>query len=258
LSSIERAKAFMQRRARLIAVTALPLAALVGIAAPAHAGAVTTPLTLTPSPCVVTATGGTLNSGGSCATSALATGANGMTGVKGFGDATATAGLILTQGIEGSQVSGNPLTLDFLVGNGTTNGGTVSGVIPVHYSFSITDSDSTTADITWELILSATVLGQNTVIIDSLHNGVVADGTLISSALNTNPLPPTAVTGYKVELKVTDTSATSGQFLHVNIPQNSIDVNAISSAPEPGTFALLGSALAGIGGFAWRRRRAKS
>jgi PEP-CTERM motif len=247
LTSIERAKSFMQRKARVMALSVVPLASLVAVTAPsAHAGAVTTPLTLTPSSCTATAT----NNSGSCSELALATGSDGMTGVKMFGSAQANAGLILTQNVQGGLTSGVPLTVDFLVASGTTNNGQVPGAIPLAWNFTITDSDAVTADINWTLTytLNSTAVSFNSV-------GSVQAGTFTGSTSGFAGLVGITITNYKIELSVTDSSVANGGFLAVNIPQNSVDLNAIAGTPEPGTFALMGSALAGLGAFALRRRR---
>lgn len=253
MTSLDRAKTFMLRKARVIAMTSVPLASLIAISAPAaNAGAVT-PLTLNTAACAVTVTGGFASSGASCTTAQLTPGSNGVTGVKLFGSATATS-QVLTDGIVGQiQAPGNPLTLDFKVASGTTNGGQIAGVIPISYKFSVTDTDSTTADITWQLIISANGLAVFTSPISAAFAG---NGATISGTVNTIALPPTTVASYGIEFKVTDASATNGQQLAVTIPQNSIDVNAlVAGTPEPGTFAMLGSALVGLGIIVRRRRK---
>jgi PEP-CTERM motif len=245
LTSIERAKSFMQRKARVMALSVVPLASLVAVTAPsAHAGAVT-PLTLNTATCSVTATGNS----GSCSELALATGSNGMTGVKMFGSGQANAGSISTQSISGGIQATIPLTVDFLVGSGTTNSGQVPGAIPLAWKFTIGDSDTVTADIAYTITWTL-----NSTQFSSTGTGLTA-GTYTGSASAFASLVGTAITSYKIELSVTDSHVASNGFLSVTIPQNSIDLNAVSAAPEPGTFALLGSALAGLGAFAWRRRR---
>lgn len=46
-------------------------------------------------------------------------------------------------------------------------------------------------------------------------------------------------------------------FVLKDAGEDGIDVRASFTTPEPSTLLLLGSALAGLGGFAWRRRRRK-
>lgn len=255
MTSLERAKTFLQRKGRVIALTAVPLASLVAISAPTAKAGPVTPVSFNVAPCSVSAIGGTLVSGGStssCTTQQVGTGSNGITGVKLFGSGSATANIVFTQAISGGVTAGNPLTLDFFASGGT-NGGNVFGVIPLHYAFSVTDgSDPSNANIIYELILKA----NNVTFFDfTSPSAIKGDGTLITGDLSTSNLPSTPVTSYSIEFKVTDQAAVSGQLLSVTIPPNSVAINQASGVPEPGTLGLLGAALAGIGALVWRRGR---
>lgn len=244
MSSIERAKSFMQRKARVIALTAVPLASLIAIT-PAKAITVT-PLQLDPSgtdTCLVASAGGagSLNGGSSCTVGQSAP------GIKLYGNGTASIG--------GS--GGGLLGVNFGINSGTTNGGVISGQVPISWDFVLSDSDS--HNLNWSITLGATVtgVGTETVFTDSFTN--VAPGTIIGNAL-TNSLPAVQVTAYSLLFSVTDPNGLSGESLTVTIPNGStIDIDeATAGVPEPGTFALLGFALAAFGSLAWWRRRITS
>jgi hypothetical protein len=190
LSSLERAKSFMQRRARLIALTAVPLATLVAIA-PVKAGTIALPLQLDPGSadtCLVTAGGaGSLNGGSACTVGQSAP------GIKMFGNGTA--------GLSGS--GGGILGVNFTLSSGTTNSGFISGQVPISWDFII--SDSTSHNLNWTVTLGATVtgVGAETVFTDTFTN--VTPGTIIGSMMS-NSLPAVQVTAYSLLFSVTDPS----------------------------------------------------
>lgn len=247
MSSIDRAKSFMQRKARLIALTAVPLASLVGITAPSAKATVVTPLILDSSgtdTCGIGTNGGTPSSGSSCTVAQLLPGVNGVTGVTLYGSGGVTA----------FSSGGSALTLGFTVSGGSTNGGTVSGAVPVGWDFTIGDSNPD-AVLSWGVSLDATIGGVNEQVFDYIVDSVSAG--LVSGSTTTAALPPTTVTAYGVNFFVSDSDPQSGEVLTVTVPNgSSVDINpAASGVPEPGTFGLLGFALATLGSLAWWRKR---
>jgi hypothetical protein len=132
VSSIERAKFFMQRKARVIALTAVPLASLIATTAPsAKAGLILDPGGT--DACAVTAVlPGGVSGGysGGCTVSQLSAGSS-LTGVTMAG-----------YGFVETDTGGGTEAVVFTVAGGTTNGGGLSGVVvPIAYAFTITDSD---------------------------------------------------------------------------------------------------------------------
>jgi hypothetical protein len=62
-----------------------------------------------------------------------------------------------------------------------------------------------------------------------------------------------------VVFTVEDTESVAREDLSVSIPVSINSVNAAATGvPEPGTFAMLGVALATLGSLAWRRTRVAS
>lgn len=225
----------------MIALTAVPLASLIAIAPSAKAGAVTN-LVLNPAACNVSFSGSNFNSSG-CSTAALPMGSNGVTGVKLFGFGSVSSPFISGGGVQF-------IGLGFS-SNGTTNNGSFGGgTIPIAWSFTIGDN-AAQPDIEWSLAVSingSSVFSQNF----STAPGLIQGSTV------TNVLPPIGnITSWGVNFTVTDDEAVNGETLTVSVPANSVDLNAaqVAATPEPGTFAMLGSALAGLGAFAWRRRQ---
>lgn len=259
MSSIERAKSFMQRKARLIALTAVPLASLVGIT-PAKAIAVTpTALILDPNgtdTCSVsvsaTSGGPNLNSGSSCTVAQLGMGSNGVTGVKMYGNGP------------GTLASGGSLTVSFILTGSTNDGILPVGSVPISWDFMIADSNSE-ASVDWTVTVGATILGVGPeTVFTQTTDGVSPGATGITITGSAMPTIGSAVevTAYSVNFSVTDPDIVDGGQLTVTIPNGStVDVNSLSTptgVPEPATFGLLGFALAALGSLAWWRRRSTS
>jgi hypothetical protein len=246
LSSIERAKSFMQRRARLIALTAVPLASLAGIAPSARAGAILTssPLILDPGgtdTCVTGGSGGPVS--GSCLVSQLSPGSS-LTGISITGSGSSA----------NDNPSGGAQTVTFSVAGGTTNGGGLAGVVvPIAYAFTITTGDNESPTLEYSIAISANGL-------PVFSSGFIPTtaGSLISGTVDTSSLTAPAVTSYGLVFTVEDTTGVADEELTVSIPVSIDSVGATTGVPEPGTFALLGFALSALGTLAWWRRRGTS
>ncbi len=241
MTSIERARQFIQNKGRTIALTLVPLASLAVVSLPAKAGPITpavASLVFDATTCTPTAHGGSLSSGGSCLVSQLAP-ANGITGVALSGNGSVTSG-----------ISGGTISMEFSASGGANGASFVGGSFPLHYDVVVTDTDSDT--LTYSLTLSF-LTGVGTVPLAPITGTIPAGGgTLSGSPAPT--LPPTpAVSGYSVDFVVSDSEAPADATLSVNVPAGqSIDVGAIG-APEPATFPLVASAIAGL--MWWRRRK---
>lgn len=245
MSSIQPAKSLLQRSARLIPLTAVTLlASLLSIPAPAS---VISPLVLDPSGtdvCSVSSSGGTpTDSSQVCTVAQLPPLTNGDAGIEVFGN----GGVFDNNG-------STTLGLAFSLPSGTTNGGQISGVVPIAWDFTITDTGNANAHLNWDIIVDANGLQVFS------HGPVSTTGGEISGSVNTNPLPPTTVTSYAVFFTVTDTNGAEGETLSVSIPASgSIDLIAPTAVtiPEPGTFTLL-CAVTVLGSLVWWRRRTTS
>src|SRR5580700_3158090 len=123
MTSVERAKRFLQSGARAIALTVVPLASVAAVAPALNAS----PLILTPATCDAIPSGSGTFVITPCTTTQLATGADGVTGLKLYGLDSTT-----------SESSG------FLALNFTTQGSAsgTAGIVPVNYDFSLSDTFS--------------------------------------------------------------------------------------------------------------------
>ncbi len=237
MTSIERAKRFIQSKGRVITLTLVPLAALTAVTVPAKAGPVTgasAGLVFNSTSCNVSFSGS--GSGGVCTIDQLSP-QSGVTGVTLSG-----TGLVMDPS------GGTFIGLAFS-GSGGTNGGSFGpGNFPVRYDFVVTQTDSDL--ISWTLNLTfQTSLGT----LPEDFNGTTSGGTISGSPTVTIPSNIT-VSSYSFNFVVADDSATVGNNLTVNIPAGqSLDVGGSAISPEPATLSLVGSALAGL--MWWRRRK---
>jgi hypothetical protein len=239
MSSVERAKRFLQNKSRTIALTVVPLASLTGIAAPAHAST----LSFTPSTCSANPSGG----GNlivdpnvptpSCTTTQLPTGADGVAGLKMYGTASMQA------------LFDTYLTINITTGGTAT--GTGGAVIPVSYDFTLTNTSASLMN--WDVYFDvAGDLNDASGSASGMSNG----GTITGSFMVDTSTIGSAYE-YVLHVEATDTSALGGDIFTLSVPQNSIDVNPApaSSTPEPASFSLIGLALAPLAW--WKRRRTK-
>lgn len=231
MTSLERAKQFIQSKGRTLALTVVPLASLAGLAAPAKAG-----LILNTTGCNVNVSGGA--GAGTCTITQFPSGSNGVTGVKLTGSATTTAG-----------PSGGFLDFTFFASGGT-NGGSFSGVLPIAYDFILGDSDG--GPIGWDLFIN----GNNGTSFSAFASGS-SNGGEITGTLNPFVSGGASITSYSISLDVNEEGAASGGSLTATVPGGSIDINPVGAAvPEPATFGLIGTALAAFGSLAfWRRKK---
>jgi hypothetical protein len=233
MTSIERARRFIENKGRALALTTVPLACLVVAPAPLKSSAV-----FEQAACVTSTSGGQSFSGITCGTSQLPTGGFGVTGVKMFGTGTAVSSGFFT---------------DLLFSTQGTATGSFVGDIPVSYDFTIDDPSGDKID--WEVFFSA--FGDANA--NDSVNGISTGGETTGSF--DVPFDGSTITQYVLHLNVMfDTGAKAGDTITVTIPDNSIDVNPVpaSTVPEPGTLGLFGSALAGMGLFAWLRRKTRT
>ena len=248
LTSIERAKHFIQSKGRALALTLIPLASLAAIAVPANASSVTVTggLTLDASTCSVNATGGTKSGGSSCTVGQMSA-QNGIVGGTLSGTGSATEG-----------PSGGSLNLDFAA-QGFASGTTFAGEqFPIRYDVLFTDTDLTDT-LTYTLNLVFTTTGGPVGVPPITGNITLVNGMGSLSNSTSFTIPSAfSVTQYAVSFSVTDSTEGANGTLSVNIPQGaSIDLGgtALSGTPEPATFSLVGSAIAGLL-FLRRRRKA--
>ncbi len=236
MTSIERARRFLQNKSRAIALTTVPLACLAVLPSPLVSSAV-----FELAPCVPTTSGGSSFSGITCATSQLPEGAIGVTGVK------------LTGG--GTAVSAGGFT-DILFTTQGTATGSFTGDVPVSYDFTITDPSGDPVD--WDVYFSA--FGDPNSPSNSADGVATATGE-IQGSFNV-ALDGSALSQYVLHLNVYfGGQSNPGDSFTVSIPDNSIDVNPVpvsSAVPEPNTLSLFASALASLGFVIWFRRKTRT
>jgi PEP-CTERM motif len=227
VTSVERAKKFMQSKSRTIAMVAVPLASLVTVAIPAKAGVVVNSFG-----CFVGSSGGNAFSG-SCATSPFPSGSNNFTGVSIFGSGSS----FLFSG-------GSLVDISFNVsGSAIGDTGPSGGLIPVTWNFNVNTIGEGqafwTIDIpTFGFFQSGSTFGGN----------VSGSGSFFVSGSYNDV--------FIAFVDVNQFASGSGE-LDLLVPAGlTVDINpAQSGVPEPGTFGLLGGAL---GGLALLRRRKKA
>ncbi len=227
MTSVERARRFLQTKACAIALTVVPLACVSGVVAPASAST----LDFTPSTCTASPSGGGSFVGTpTCTTTQLPTGADGVAGLKLYGDAS-------------MQASFNTyLTID-LSTQGTASG--TGGVIPVAYDFTLTNTSSSVMD--WDVYFD--VAGTITDASGSA-SGTSTGGTITGGfSVDTTNIGPAFF--YVLHVEATDEAANGGDIFTLDVPQNSIDVDP-AQAPEPFSWTMVGLALAPL---AWWKRR---
>jgi hypothetical protein len=231
MTSVERARRFLQDGARAIALTVVPLATVAAIAPSANAS----PLILTPASCDAVPSGSGTFVITPCTTTQLATGADGVTGLKMYGSDSTT-----------SMFSGF-LALNFTT-QGTASG--TAGVVPVAYDFTLSDTFSNA--MSWDVYFD---VAGNLTDASGTASGVSTGGT-ITGSFSVDLSSIGNAYEYVLHVEAIEDASAPNDTLSINIPQNSVDVNPVTSAvPEPGYLSFLGSALAAL--VWWRQRTGK-
>jgi hypothetical protein len=225
MSSLDRAKQFLQNKTRTLALTVVPFAALIALTPPAKASV----LSFNPSTPTLTQTAPS----GSFVTSNLSSVAlgvlNGVSGVAGSGNGT------LTNGISGSW----NMIFDLA---GSANSGSFVSPIPVDWLFNFTSSSGA---VSWAL--SFKLNGSTVALIPSPDavSGTIFGGPQQQIA-GTALIPVIAgpITSYDFQLQISTLGTTLGTYT-LDIPAGStLDINPVSSTPEPSAFLLAAPGLA--------------
>jgi hypothetical protein len=219
MTSLERAKQFLKSKARGLALTAVPLAALASMALPAKADVV-----FNSGFCSGSTSGiGGLAAGGSCGFSSMGS-QNGVQGIS------LSASQTLMAGFSGSGLMSMVLDWGGSISNGS---GMSGGSIPVAWLFSVTPSVSGGGFLSY--LLTASVDGGAPTMLAS--GGLSSSGvTTIQGSADWSLSGPSS---YDIQLQVTDSNAFGGDSIAVDVPAGStIDINA--AAPEPSSLLLLG------------------
>jgi hypothetical protein len=227
MSSLDRAKQFLQNKSRTLALSVVPFAALVALAPPAKASLlVFAPGTPTMS---TTAPSGSLvtNNLSSVALTVL----NGVTGVAGSGNGT------LTNGISGSW------TMSFDMA-GTVNEGAITTPIPVDWLFNFTSNVNTT--FTWALNLK---LNGSPVTLtpspDAVSGSFFGFGPTQISGTALIPVEGGPITSYDLLLQIGNSTGGSVGTFTLDVPAGStLDINPVGAAPEPSALFLAAPGLA--------------
>jgi hypothetical protein len=231
MTSLERARRFLQNRSRAIALTTVPLACLTVVPAPLVSSAI-----FEQAPCVTTTSGGSSFSDITCDTSQLPAGAIGVTGVKLTGSGTA--------------VSNGGFT-DILFTTQGPASGSFTGDVPVSYDFMINDPSRDPID--WDVFFSA--FGDPNSVSNSADG--VSTGGEVTGTFNV-ALDGSQLSQYVLHLNVMFGTSKEGDTITVTIPDNSIDVSPVpgtSTVPEPNTLSLFACAGAAFGLLTWFRRK---
>jgi hypothetical protein len=255
MTSLDRARRFISQKTRVIAIGIVPLAGLVVNQTPAQAAVPT----FNTGSCSWFTTGLANSGGGLCSSeqeSAIDP-TSGILGVK----------LVATGDLE-------PFSSAFGQGSGGTYGITVSGsgrqtgvspftgTIPVLWDFTATSSDggSMAYTLTYTLTnppsqqpVEGNIIGPPTL----TETGTALSGVAVTGADAFTSLSGQNIFGYSISLSISKFTQGGQQSISLNIPEGSLDLaaTAVSGTPEPGTIALMGGGLIGLG---FLRRRKKN
>ena len=223
-TSVDRAKRFLQQKARAIALTVVPLASV----GTAQAGS----LVLTPSTCNAIPSGSGIFQITPCSVEQLPVGSDGVQGIKLYGTGSTTS-----------------TTAGFLAMNLTTQGSASgsAGVIPISYDFTLSDTFS--SSMSWDVYFD---VSGNLGDASGQAKGVSTGGPIMGSFTVDASSIGNAMS-YVLHVEAIEGASAADDTLTIDVPPNSIDVDPVASAvPEPGPFTVCGFALASL---AWWKRR---
>ena len=232
MTSVERAQRFLQNKTRAIALTVISLAS---VAASVGSAAAST-LSLTPSSCVETSSGG-----GTFVVDDPAGAASFLYRGPGIRSRRCCRPQALWHGID------DPSFDTYLTINITTQGDAsgTAGVIPVYYDFTLSNTSSSL--MSWDVYFAVSNDCQVGEDVQGTSTGGTITGSFTVDATDFGP-----VAGYVLHVEATDDFANDGDIFTLDVPPNSIDA-AAAPTPEPASFSLFGLALAPL--VWWNRRR---
>jgi hypothetical protein len=251
MTSIERARRFIQARGKAIALTIVPLAAIaIAASQPARAATV---LVFNSGGCNVTSTGVLAEPVSECYATPIPGFQNNANGVK------------LTGSGNVSVVSGGFGSVTFEI-SGTANGGVPGplGVLPVSWDFTVAQlqgeqnlpAASQSGSLSYSLNYSL-----NSGSFSRTESGSLSfdDSSCFIAAcshiMGTDTIGVDGpVFGYDISLTIQGTFS-QGSVLFLSIPGNSVDLNPTAGTPEPASMALGLSGLLGIAFAGFRRGR---
>jgi len=245
MTSVERARKFIQARGKAIAMTIVPLATLALAASqPAKAAQV---LVFNSGGCVASSSGVMSNPIGSCLDTPIPGFQNGANSLK-------LTGLASVQAVSGGGFGS--LTFEM---TGSANGGIAQGVLPVSWDFYVGASQPVgSGGYTLQFRFNSGSFSrlESGGLDFNANCGDFACAHVSGSDFIGVDGP---ISSYDVSLTV-GAFFNPGTFLQLNVPGNSIDINpqtevVIGGAPEPASLALGGTGLLGLMLARFRRRK---
>lgn len=247
MTSLDRAKRFLAQKTRVIAAGIVPLAGLVVSQTPAQA----VQPTFNTGSCSWTTTGQASFASGGCVSEQAGSvdPTSGILGMK----------LLTTNDLEPFAFTQSPSGGTFginLSGSGRQTGvSPFTGTIPVLWDFTATASDGGSMAYTLTYTLTnppaQQPIGGDILVAPALtETGTAQSGVAVTGSDAFANLNGQNIFGYSISLSISEVRNTSiGQSITLNIPENSLDLAATATAPapEPGTIALLGGGLIGLG-----------